>query len=65
MHLSTPDGGHTLSGRDHGDRGVASVSRRSVRIGLAAVTLAAALFAMSAPGTGATAPNGGIFRVYI
>ncbi len=45
--------------------GVASVSRRSVRIGLAAVTLAAALFAMTAPGTGATAPNGGIFRVYI
>jgi peptide/nickel transport system substrate-binding protein len=45
--------------------GGGSVSRRSVRIGVAAVALAAALFAMSAPGTGATSPNGGIFRVYI
>ena len=41
------------------------MSRRSARIGLAAVTLAAAIFAMSATGTSATAPNGGIFRIYI
>ena len=41
------------------------MSRRRARIGLAAVTLAAAIVAMSSPGTSATAPDGGIFRLYI
>jgi peptide/nickel transport system substrate-binding protein len=39
------------------------VSRRSLRLALVVVTVAAAGFAVSAPGTTATAPNGGIFRI--
>jgi peptide/nickel transport system substrate-binding protein len=39
------------------------VSRRSLRLALVVVTVAAAGFAVSAPGTTATAPKGGIFRI--